>query len=302
MSKPKAVLIAFARNDKGRTLGRSGPIRRQFAIKCKCRETLTALDVLDGKCGIVLDSVAMADRSSARTRYKVSRLAEHVAFVQHKDGDRRCPARVTCTGLGSRAGEAAAPRPVIQSVRMENQIQMVGPVNGTPFPRVRAFRMCRAHAFSRKARWAIRIGASKYTSGTARGSERRNSLESFRAEEAPASLFAFGIRAYHWSVLGCVAHSSIAADGETSNSCATGYNLRESYLLVCHLCLFIRTKRPELTCHDSPPYNLHGGIKPGYLCGRISHCYHDSDRGSNLRVPGVIFRKTIGCQQPAQIQ
>lgn len=99
-----------------------------------------------------------------------------------------------------------------------------------------------------------------------------------------------------------VAHSNVAVDGEISNSCATSYNLCESYLLVRYFCLFIRTKRPEPTCHDSPPYNLHGGIKSGCRCGRISHCYHDSDRGSNLRMLGFIFRKTIGCQQPAQIQ
>jgi hypothetical protein len=250
----------------------------------------------------MLDSVALADRSSARTRYEVSRLPEHVAFVQHEDGDRSCPARVTCTGLGRRTGDAAAPRPVIQSVSMENQIQIVCPVNGAALPRVRAFRMCRAHASSRKARWAIRIGASKYTSGTARGSERRNSLESFRIEAAPASLLAFGIRAHHWRVLGRVAHSNVAADGEISNSCATSYNLCEPYMLVRYFCLFIRTKRPELTCHDFPPYNLHGSFESGYLCGRISHRHHDSDRGSNLRMRGIIFRKTIGCQEPAQIQ
>jgi hypothetical protein len=218
-----------------------------------------------------------------------------VAFVQHKDDDRRCAARVTCTDLGRRAGEAAARRPVIQSVCMENQIQMVCPVNGAAFRRVRAFRMCRAHASSRKARWAIRIGASKYTSGTARGSERRNSLESFRIEEAPASLFAFGICAHHWSVLGRVAHSNVVANGETSNSCATSYNLCESYLLVRHLCLFIRPKRPELACHDSPPSNLHGSVKSGCRGGRTSHCYHDSDRGSDLCMPGIIFRKTTRC-------
>lgn len=295
-------MIAFARHDKGHDTGRSGPIRRQFATECKCRETPAPLGLSRVKCRIILDRVALAHRSSARTRYKVSRLPEYVAFVQHKDGDRKCPARVTCTGLGNRAGEAAAPRPVIQSVCMENQIQMVCPVSGTAFPRVRAFRMCRAHASSRKARWAIRIGASKCASGTAnRACDGRNSLESVCVEAAPASLFAFVIRARHWSVLGCVAHSHVAADGETSNSRATGYNLRESYLLVRYLCLFIRTKRPELTCHDSPPSNLLGSIKPGYLCGRISHCYHDSDRSSSLRMPGIIFRKTIGCQQPAQI-
>jgi hypothetical protein len=172
---------------------------------------------------------------------------------------------------------------------------MVCPVSGTAFPRVRAFRVCRTHAFSRKARWAIRIGASKYTSCTARGSERRDSMESFRAEETSAALFASVIRAHHRSVLGCVAHSNVAADVEIFNSCATGYNLCESYLLVRYLCLFIRTKRAELTCHDSPSYNLHGGIKSGCRCGRISHNYNDSDRGGNLRMLSVIFRETISC-------
>jgi hypothetical protein len=176
---------------------------------------------------------------------------------------------------------------------------MVCPVNGAAFPRLRAFRSCRTHDFSRNARSAIRIDSSKRTPGTANsgGGRRRNSLESFRAEKTSAALFAFVIRADHWSVLGGVAHSDVAADGEASNGCATSYNLCESYLLVRYLRLFIRTKPPELTRHDSPPSYLHDSVVRGYRCGRISHCYHDSDRGSTFRVLGIVFRKTIGYPQ-----
>jgi hypothetical protein len=139
---------------------------------------------------------------------------------------------------------------------------------------------------------------SKYASGTAnRGSARRNSLEGFRAEEASASLFAFGVRADYRCVLGRVARSSLAVDSETSNSYAAHYSFCESCLLVLYFCLFIRTKRAELACHDSPSHNLHGGIESGCLRLGTSHYYDDSNRGSNLRMFGTLFRKTIGRQR-----
>lgn len=127
------------------------------------------MDLFVPECSIVMDSVALSDRPSACAHYDVSRLAEHVAFIQRKTGGRKRPARITRIGLGSRAGQTGTPGSIVQPVRMENQIQMVCAVNGAALLRLRGFCMYGAGAFSWEAGSSICIGSSKYTSGTANG-------------------------------------------------------------------------------------------------------------------------------------